>query len=1322
MPPTAPAPETDLARLRILLIGAFVVAVLATLFGWHRAGPDVIWSRYALATLLVYGTSFVVLGIVCFMLPAIATWPLSAHLRWLGGFALLHGGKELFEAWQMATPAPHADLAWLMALWLLASFLPLLEFARRLWRDDAPPQAAVRRRMVSPWLYGWLALLAAALALAFGALPAIHVAARYLVVLPGAAFTSLWLWRRSEAVDGGRAAAMVAAIAIAAYALLAGTVVESDIGAPAWLVTFDAVAGVPVEVLRALCAALATLAVSRLVMIHLARVALAAGRNAAELAQRVEQQTRANALAQKALASAQDAICISDREGRLTYVNASFLSMLGYRDAAEVLGTEGRERWLAPSLAREVTDALEREGHWQGELEAPRSDGRTVPVRVAVDQVRDTGGRLVATMATIHDLTEVRRAQREERLQRAFYEAIVEHAGTMVVVLDAQGRIVRFNRACESVSGRSSDEVQGRRPWEVLIPLEQAEAVRQEAFAALSESPRAWSGRYTNEWVAADGTRALIDWYNSVLLDDDGRLAYVVSVGVDITEHRRIENDLLRNKQRLNEAQRIAQVGSWELDLGSGRLAWSHEVFRIFEIDPAHFGASYEAFLAAIHPDDRAEVDTAYTKSLADRAPYRIQHRLRMPDGRIKWVEERCESTFDVDGKPLLSRGTVQDITELKRAEQSLRDTKALLAQAQSLAHLGNWSFDLDSGQAAWSLEEYRLLGYEPDAVEAGRDSFVRAIHPDDRSAVLDAMRRAMGPGGGGEYRLVHRVVVPAGERFVEQRGFTTFDAQGRALRMFGTTMDVTERTLHEAELERHRRQLEVLVQARTGELERQSLRNELILGTAIDGFYSTDSSGRMLDVNAAYCDMLGYTREELLALSLGDVEADESPQETAAHIEAFMARGHDRFDTHHRRKDGSLVAVEISANQVEIGGERFFMAFVRDITERVRAEQSLRAARDEAERANRAKSNFLSGMSHELRTPMNAILGFSQLLQMEPLPPRQLDAVDEIHRAGQHLLALIDDLLDLTRIEAGKLAVVAVPVDLGEVIDEALRIVQPMLATRRLELLNRATAGVGVTADPIRLRQVLVNLLSNAAKYNREGGRISVDVAAAGIGHLRISVSDTGVGIPPEGIDRLFKTFERLGAERSGVEGSGIGLALSKQLAEMMGGRLGVESRIGEGSTFWVELPVAARGAEDGMAPGQRVQPEGAEAPFQVLYIEDNRANLKVVELMFQTRPHWRLLTANTGLEGLDLARSARPDAILLDIHLPGMDGYAVLQTLQSDPHLRSVPVVALSADALPAQVERGLRAGFSGYLPKPLDLQRLMSLMAELAALPRR
>lgn len=376
-----------------------------------------------------------------------------------------------------------------------------------------------------------------------------------------------------------------------------------------------------------------------------------------------------------------------------------------------------------------------------------------------------------------------------------------------------------------------------------------------------------------------------------------------------------------------------------------------------------------------------------------------------------------------------------------------------------------------------------------------------------------------------------------------------------------------------------------------------------------------------------------------------------------------------------------------------------------------------LQAALDAAHQASAAKSTFLSGMSHELRTPMNAILGFSQLLQMQALPDKQMGMVTEIRRAGQHLLALIDDLLDLTRVESGKVALSITPVALADAVNEALSITQDHIKAMRLELVNHCSSQARVLADAVRLRQVIVNLLTNAAKYNREHGRITIDTAVNGGHRLRLSIRDTGQGLTPAQLPLLFRTFERLGAERSGIQGSGIGLALSKQLTELMGGEIGVSSTVGVGSTFWIELPLAQPDTATDVVALQHVDEARPAAPLRALYIEDNPANLQVVQALFALRPHWHLATAESGPAGLALATRAPLDVILLDIHLPGMDGYEVLQALRADGRTRAIPVIALSADAMPEQVERGLKAGFKAYLAKPLDLQQVMAALDALA-----
>jgi PAS domain S-box-containing protein len=379
-----------------------------------------------------------------------------------------------------------------------------------------------------------------------------------------------------------------------------------------------------------------------------------------------------------------------------------------------------------------------------------------------------------------------------------------------------------------------------------------------------------------------------------------------------------------------------------------------------------------------------------------------------------------------------------------------------------------------------------------------------------------------------------------------------------------------------------------------------------------------------------------------------------------------------------------------------------------REIGERRRAE-------NDADRANRAKSDFLSRMSHELRTPLNAILGFGQLLEARVQHPRDRESVEQILRGGRHLLNLINEVLDISRIESGRLSLSPEPVSLGEAITHVVDLTGPLATERGIDV--EAAGAVDddrfVRADAQRLRQVLLNLVSNGIKYNREAGRLVLAVQDVDARRLRITVRDTGPGIPAALQPRLFTPFDRLGAEAQGVEGTGLGLALSKRLVEAMGGALGFESREGDGTTFWVELPSsdAPRARHVAREPADDADARAAERQGTVLYVEDNPSNLRLVERVLAEHSAFRLISAMQGRLGLTLAREHRPDAILLDLHLPDMSGADLLHELRSDPQLRQTPVIMLSADATPGQIQRLLDAGAQAYLTKPLDVPQLLS-----------
>jgi signal transduction histidine kinase/CheY-like chemotaxis protein len=370
-------------------------------------------------------------------------------------------------------------------------------------------------------------------------------------------------------------------------------------------------------------------------------------------------------------------------------------------------------------------------------------------------------------------------------------------------------------------------------------------------------------------------------------------------------------------------------------------------------------------------------------------------------------------------------------------------------------------------------------------------------------------------------------------------------------------------------------------------------------------------------------------------------------------------------------------------------------------------------ASAEAAEAASRAKSEFLSRMSHELRTPLNAILGFGQLTELEAVTPSQKENADQILKAGRHLLHLINEVLDITGIESGRMHLSVEPVDVREAVQEVCDLVRPLAAPRRIDLRIEPSAGeCFVHADRQRLKQVLLNIVANAVKYNRDGGMARVRCEATPDDRVRIVVVDTGTGIDPTRMHRLFTAFDRLGAEQTGVEGTGLGLALSKRLTEAMNGTLGVQSAPGKGTSFWVELPAA-------QSPLQRLPDLDLRTPahlpaivtpgkrFRILYVEDNLSNLTLVQRILARRQDIELIPAMQGGLALELARSHRPDLVLLDLHLPDMSGEEVLTQLRRTPDCRGIPIVVLSADATQGQVDRLLGMGARAYVTKPFDVK---------------
>jgi PAS domain S-box-containing protein len=522
------------------------------------------------------------------------------------------------------------------------------------------------------------------------------------------------------------------------------------------------------------------------------------------------------------------------------------------------------------------------------------------------------------------------------------------------------------------------------------------------------------------------------------------------------------------------------------------------------------------------------------------------------------------------------------------------------------------------------------------------------------------------------------------------------------------------------------RKQVEAEQRQLDQRLRDQQFYTRSLIESNIDALITTDPAGIITDVNKQMEALTGCTRDELIGAPFKNYFTD--PERAEAGIKRVLSGGKvTDYELTARARDGKETVVSYNATTFHDRDRKLqgVFAAARDVTERKRFEHALQEnnvelerAKAAAEKANLAKSDFLSSMSHELRSPLNAILGFAQLINSDSPPPTptQTASIDQILHAGWYLLELINEILDLAQIESGKLALSREPTSLSEVMLECQAMIEPQGQKRGITMtFPQSATPYFVDADRTRLKQVLINLLSNAIKYNQANGTVVVDYSASTPGRLRVSVRDSGAGLTPDMLMQLFQPFNRLGRESSREEGTGIGLVMSKRLVELMGGTIGVASTVGSGSVFWFELNAVAApqlGAADLARPAAIAHaPIQPGAPLRtLLYVEDNPANLKLVEQLIDRRPDMRLLVAGDGDLGIRLALANLPEVILMDINLPGISGIEALQILREDPATAHIPVVALSANAMPRDIEKGLQAGFFRYLTKPIKVNEFM------------
>lgn len=971
---------------------------------------------------------------------------------------------------------------------------------------------------------------------------------------------------------------------------------------------------------------------------------------------------------------------------------------------------------------------------WKGYFKNKKKNGEKYVERSTIAPVIDDNGNLTNYIALKEDITTQIKAEEDAIL----FRSIAEKANYGTAITDMEGKIVFVNETMAKMHGLTLNDLIDKK-LSVFHNQEQIDSVIELLHELVEKG--SFDSREVWHYHKSGFSFPTLMTANTIY-KENGFPLYFSATAVDITEMKAAESALRKSEQKLNYAQQMVKMGNWEIEFDTDKNYWSDNYFRIFGMTPQQDGVQAENFTKMIHPDDISIYNEMLIKSKKQQLSISKDIRLIMPDGSLKWISYHVRPTIENKRVKGLN-GVILDITETKYRNEEL----ARLSQAVTQSPVAVLITDTDGNMEFANPAFEKISGYT-FAELYGKHTRILKSGLNEKSTYAN-LWETITKGEKWQTEWINKR--KNGELYWEQITISPIvNEKGKTTNFLALKQDISERKKFEEEILELNTNLEKKVAERTVELEDSNktlvaeisdrkkaeellLWNksllEMMSNSSPLGFLVVDNrTDEILYFNNRFCEIweIEHLQERMHKGELKNNDIIPYCTPVLVDVKAFAATCTPLQD----ENNAIVLSDEIPftnnrtihryTTQIRGANNRYFGRFYifEDVTDVKNHEQELNNARREAEIANIAKSEFLSRMSHELRTPLNSILGFTQLLEMSEPNLIQQKGIKHILQSGRHLLNLINEVLDISRIESGKIHIVPETVVLKPLINEMLDVIRPLAQNRNITI---PTCNIPdylcVTADNQRLKQVLLNLLNNAVKYNKENGNISIEITGQDSGQkmVRIEIIDTGVGLSTEDLNKIFVPFERASAAKTDIEGIGLGLSVSKKMIEAMNGNIGVTSQLNTGSTFWIELPAAQCNAIKAINK-LNTQPntDSKTIKIKILYIENNESSIELIEnIISMHRPASTVIALQDESKALKYAIEYKPDIILLDLNLNNSHGSEILAILKNNRSTKHIPVIIISADAMYPDKEKLIQNGARHFIAKPVDVNKFLNLI---------